>query len=444
MQHGSEKENMISMRKITLIITGLVLSLTTFAQGKYGASPADSIVCIESLIYKDYLKSEPKLALKLWKVAYNTCPQSQKSLYINGVKMYKNLANKAKTSELKAAYLDTVFSIYDQRIEMFGQKGKVLGQKGQAMLSNQQDKEKTFAVLNESMKIDGNKAQSGTLVAMMFTVINLEKAGKKTKEEVVEMFEKTLAICAIHKEGKGAGRYVKAADKIQSVTSPYLDCTVLIPLAERNFEANKENIDWLRNTVNLLRKNKCYETTEGALIYGKVAEGYFAMEPSASGAAGIATIYLSKKEYAEAIVWFEKSVEMAETDDEKADHMLSIAKAYSYSKSYAQAKSAALKAAGLKSGWGEPYMLIGDCYAQSYSTCDDGELGRYGVYWVAVDKYKKAKAVDSSLASAANKKIASISSRFPETKDVFFFGKKDGDAYTVKCWINESTTIKTK
>ncbi len=444
MRHGSEKENMISMRKITLIITGLVFSLTTLAQGKYGASPADSIVCIESLIYKDYLKSEPKLALKLWKVAYATCPQAQKSLYINGIKMYKNLAGKAKNEELKAAYLDTVFSIYDQRIEMFGQKAMVLGQKGQAMLSTQQDKEKTFEVLSESMNIGGNKTQSGTLVAMMFTIINLEKAGKKTKEEVVEMFEKTLAICAVHKEGRGSGRYIKAIEKIQSVTSRYLDCTVLVPLAERNFESNKENIDWLRNTVNLLRKNKCYESEGGALIYGKVAEGYFALEPSASGAAGIATIYLSKKEYAQAIVWFQKSVAMAETDDEKAEYLLSIAKAYSYSKSYAQAKTAALKAANLKSGWGEPYMLIGNCYAQSSSSCDDKELGRYGVYWAAVDKYKKAKAVDSALAGAANKKIASISSRFPETKDVFFFGKKDGDAYTVKCWINESTTIKTK
>jgi hypothetical protein len=124
--------------------------------------------------------------------------------------------------------------------------------------------------------------------------------------------------------------------------------------------------------------------------------------------------------------------------------MMSIAKAYSYKKSYAQAKSAALKAVGLKKEWGAPYMLIGDCYAQSSSTCDDGELGRYGVYWAAVDQDKKAKAVDGSLASVANKKIASISSRFPETKDVFFFGKKNGDSYTVKCWINESTTIKTK
>ena len=278
----------------------------------------------------------------------------------------------------------------------------------------------------------------------MFAIINLEKAGKKTKEEVVLMFEKTMAICAENKEGKGAARYKKAAEKIQSVTSPYLDCAVLVPLADKNFETNKENVDWLRITMKLLKKNKCYSTDDGAVVYGKVAESYFGVEPSANGAAGIATIYLGKKDYTKAIEWFQKAVDMSETDDEKAEYTMSIAKAHSYKKSYSNARTFALKAAKLKSGWGAPYILIGDCYAQSYKTCDDGELGRYGVYWVAVDKYRKAKAVDASVASVASKKIASMSSRYPATKDVFFYGKKTGDSYTVGCWINESTTIKTK
>ena len=433
------------MKKIALILVGLIISVGSFAQGKYGATPEDSITCIESLIYKDYLKSEPALALKLWRVAYKTCPQSQKSLYINGVKMYDALAKKEKDAAVKQTYIDTMLSIFDQRIEMFGQKGMVLGMKGQKMLSNKQDKELIFNTLSEGMELTGNKTQSGTLVATMFAIINLEKAGKKTKEEVVGMFEKTLAICNLNKDKvKGGARYVKAADKIQSVTSPYLDCAVLVPLADKNFEANKENVDWLRTTMALLQKNKCYETDEGALIYGKVAESFFALEPSATGAAGIATIQLGKKDYTAAAEWFGKAVEMAENDDEKAEYTLSIAKAHSYKKSYSSARTYALKAAALKSGWGEPYILIGDCYAQSYKTCDDGELGRYGVYWVAVDKYRKAKSVDASVASVANKKIASISSRYPATKDVFFYGKKTGDSYTVGCWINESTTIKTK
>lgn len=433
------------MKKTALILIGLIISSGSFAQGKYGATPEDSITCIESLIYKDYMKSEPALALSLWKVAYKTCPQSQKSLYINGVKMYNALAKKEADATVKKSYIDTMFSIFDQRIEMFGQKGMVLGLKGQKMLSTKQDKELAFSTLNKGLELTGDKTQSGTLVATMFAIINLEKAGKKTKEEVVLMFEKTTAICAINKDNKrGGARYVKAAEKIQNVTSPYLDCTVIVPLADKNFEANKTDVDWLRTTMKLLQKNKCYSTDEGAVIYGKVAEAYFILEPSANGAAGIATIYLGKKEYTNAIEFFQKSVDMSETDDEKAEYTMSVAKAYSYNKSYSNARTFALKAVALKSGWGAPYILIGDCYAQSYSTCDDGELGRYGVYWAAVDQYKKAKAVDASIAGLAKKKIASISSRYPATKDVFFYGKKAGDSYPVGCWINESTTIKTK
>lgn len=427
------------MKKAGLIIVGLIIGLTAFSQGKYGATDKDSITCIENLIYKDYLKSDPKLAHKLWRVAYNVCPQSQKSLYINGVDIYKDLAEAEKDPVKKELYLDTMFSIYDQRIEMFGQRGFVLGYKGQSMLVyRQNEKEKTFEILNESIELLKNKSQAGTLVAVMFAIINLEKDGKKTKEEVVEMFEKTIAICNANKNEKDADNFAKADEKINSVTSPYLDCEVLVPLAEKNFEANKENVDWLRNTVRLLKYKKCYE----ADIFSKVAEAYFKLEPSAEGAESMGKLFLGKRDFDKAIEFFKKALDMATTDAEKADYTFSIAQAYSYTKQYSSARTYALKAAGLKSGWGEPYLLIGDCYAQSGSSCDDGELGKFGVYWAAVDQYSKAKSVDGSVTSEANKKIASMSARYPTTKDLFFYGKKAGDSYTVGCWINESTTIR--
>jgi tetratricopeptide (TPR) repeat protein len=430
------------MKKAALIFLGITISTLTFAQGKYGKTPQDSVACIESLIYKDYIKNEPKLALELWKKAYEICPQSQKSLYTNGVKLYKHFIKEEKDAVNKEALIDTMLSIHDKRIEMFGQKGFVLGLKGQDMLVYRpKQMEKTFELLNQSIELLGDKTQSGTLVAVMFAVINLEKSGKKTKAEVVEMYEKTMAFCAANKENpKTTKRYTKAEQKIGNVTAKYLDCTVLVPLAEKNFEANKTELAWLRRTTKLLKSKKCYE----APIFSQVAEAYFQLEPSASAAEGMGKLFLGKKNYSKAIEFFKKALEMAETGEEKAEYTFSIAQAYAYNKQYAQAKSNALKAAALKKGWGEPYILIGDLYAQSAKSCDDGEIGKFGVYWAAVDKYQKAKAVDASVASAANKKIASISSHYPTTKDLFFYGKAKGDAYTVKCWINENTTIRTK
>lgn len=423
------------MKKLTLILVGIAISSLSFAQGKYGKTAEDSVTCIESLIYKDYLTSDPALALSLWKKAYAVCPESQLTLYINGVKLYQGLIKGATDAKLQQAYKDTMYAIFDQRIAVFGDKAKVLGLKGQTMLVySKNEPQKIFDVLNESINLGGAESEPGTLVASMFAVVNLEKDGKKTKAEVVEMYEKVIAITSTKQEEN----YLEAQKKAEAVAAPYLDCEILVPMAEKNFEANKGNLDWLRRTVKLLRYKKCYE----APIFAKVAEAYFALEPSAEGADGMGKLFLGKKDYTKAIDFFNKAADMATNDEEKATYMMSIAEAYLYSKNYSSARTYALKAAGLKSGWGEPYIVIGDAYLYSASSCDDGELGKWGAYWAAVDKFQKAKAIDSSVAEEANKKIARASASFPPTKDLFFYGKQKGDSYTVGCWINESTTIR--
>jgi hypothetical protein len=423
------------MKKIGLSILTLAVSALGFAQGKYGATPADSITCIESLIYKDYMDSDPKLALSLWKKAYKVCPESQVSLYINGVKLYQNLVRGAKDAAKQQAYKDTMFSIFDQRIAVFGDKAKVLGYKGQTMLVYDKKKlDEIYATLSEAVELGGTESEAGTLVATMFAIVNLEKDGKKTKEDVVVEYDRLIGLCAANKDEK----YADADAKIQSVAAPYLDCEVLVPLAEKNFEANKGDVTWLTNTVKLLKYKKCYE----APIFAKTAEALFPLDPSAESAENMGKLFLGKKEYSQAIEWFEKALGMSKTNEDKAQYTFSIAEAYLYAKNYSSAKSYAQKAAGLKSGWGEPYILIGDAYMYSSKSCDDGELGRFGAYWAAVDQYQKAKSIDGNAASEANKKIARASASYPSTKDLFFYGKQKGDSYTCNCWIGETTTIR--
>lgn len=424
------------MRKLTLALLALTITSLTFAQGKYGKTPEDSIVCIESLIYKDYLKSDPALAMSLWKKAYKTCPESQLTLYINGVKLYQDLIRDAKDAKTQQAYKDTMYSIFDQRIAVFGDEAKVLGIKGQTMLVfSKTETQATFDVLNKAIDLGKAETEPGTLVAVMFAIVNLEKDGKKAKSDVVEMYEKCLDVIAKNTDES----YAEAQKKVEALAAPYLDCEILVPMAEKNYEANKGNVDWLRRTMKLLRYKKCYD----AAIFAKVAESYFALEPSAEGAEGMGKLFLGKKDYTKAIEFFNKAADMSDKDEDKAVYMGSIAEAYLYAKNYSSARSYALKAAGLKSGWGEPYIIIGDAYLYSASSCDDGELGKWGAYWAAVDKYQKARSVDEAAAEEANKKIARVSASFPSTKDLFFYGKQKGDSYTVSCWINEGTSVRT-
>ena len=66
------------------------------------------------------------------------------------------------------------------------------------------------------------------------------------------------------------------------------------------------------------------------------------------------------------------------------------------------------------------------------------------VYWAAVDKYKKAMMADPSVSDKAKELISRYSNHFPLKEETFFRGYVDGQEYTVGCWINEKTVVRTR
>jgi len=62
-----------------------------------------------------------------------------------------------------------------------------------------------------------------------------------------------------------------------------------------------------------------------------------------------------------------------------------------------------------------------------------------------MDYFYKAKSVDNSVAAEAQKLINKYHAYLPEKSDIFMqWGKGNGDAYFVPCWIQENTTIRAK
>jgi hypothetical protein len=107
-------------------------------------------------------------------------------------------------------------------------------------------------------------------------------------------------------------------------------------------------------------------------------------------------------------------------------------------KKYLDAKKYALEAIKLRSDWGKPYILLANIYATG-PKCGENEFELKWIYWIAVDKLLKAKAVDSDLAATVNPMISSFSQHFPKKEDAFFYGVNEGDTVNVGCWIGEST-----
>jgi len=173
-------------------------------------------------------------------------------------------------------------------------------------------------------------------------------------------------------------------------------------------------------------------------FYYQAARDLYEKQPSAESAANIASLAYDKGEYNVAVSYFEQAIQLETENDIKALYYLGLAKCQYKQDKKLQARENALKAIELKDNWGEPYIIIGQMYAESSEDCAGSCLPK-SVYWVAVDKFNKAKSVDPSVEDQANKLILIYSNYFPNKEDSFFCGVHEGDTYTVNCWINETT-----
>jgi tetratricopeptide (TPR) repeat protein len=150
---------------------------------------------------------------------------------------------------------------------------------------------------------------------------------------------------------------------------------------------------------------------------------------------------MKNQKYSEAIPYLKKGENLEDSDD-RADCFLYIAECYRSLNSYTSARAYALKSAGERPNSGNPYIIIGDMYAASSKNCGSNDLENKAVYWVAVDKYRKARQVDPDIKDIANDRINSYSIYFPPKEEIFFYDLNEGDEYIVECWINEKTIIR--
>jgi hypothetical protein len=94
----------------------------------------------------------------------------------------------------------------------------------------------------------------------------------------------------------------------------------------------------------------------------------------------------------------------------------------------------------MNSGWGKPYILIGDIYAKISRGCGDAWEQRLAILAV-IDKYRYAKSIDSEVADEANRRIANYNDSLPNKEEGFMRKVSAGDKVNVGC-IGETVTVR--
>ena len=95
--------------------------------------------------------------------------------------------------------------------------------------------------------------------------------------------------------------------------------------------------------------------------------------------------------------------------------------------------------------FGKAYVLQGDILVKAVQ---DSEFEREdrAVYWLAMDYYERAAAVDPEQRSTARAKVRQYVQYMPTKEDKFFQGWNEGDDYAVNygryAWVNETTHVR--
>jgi tetratricopeptide (TPR) repeat protein len=429
---------MINMKRILCLIVAVCFIYDSYSQSKFGN---DEQACKENLtIYREYYKQKQfSDALNPWRWTFNNCPAASGNIYKNGPKIIKE---RIKTDDAnKEAYIDTLMMIFDQRIEYgFGEEGYILGLKGyELVLIDKGRSQEAFNILEKGIQLSGNKSDFRSVYGYMRAVVNLERSGIKTKQDVLDVYSivSTIVQYNIINESKSTKYFVQYSEKIEKLFTPYANCEDLLELFSKRYDDNSDNVVFLQRAKKVLEHKECI-TTE---LYSNILLRLFELDSSASLAYVISKNYIAKGKSKDAISFANQALELEEEEYNKAKYFLALADAYRAANSYSLARDAVYQALGIRDSWGEAYMSLGNIYIAGSKVCGD-DFEQKTVYWVAIDAFRLALS-DEDTKERASKSINTYSKYFP-TKEICFFNGVDANkSHLVECWINKTTIART-
>ncbi len=415
------------------------------------------------VLYKDKVKEKNyKDALPLWQTAYYGAPGSNgrvKYQFDDGVAIYTYLYQNEKDPGKKAAYIDSVMSIYDKRIECFGDAAYISGRKAfdyYYTFPGRVDEQVIYDLFKKNLDVKGKKADYFVInpfTKLLVDGVTSEKIPLEEGRKYAKLIQKAIKYGTANCKGSYCEAWKTIADyapqRLESLegVDGFYDCVYYTNKYYPQFEASPQDCDVIALVARRLKRGGCAndqpELSEVLKAYNTHCKKTVASPTSSVLREGYQCY--QNGDYKCAVQKFNEYIDSATDPQKKAKYAMLIAKIYYGDiKNFPKARKYALEAAKYRPGWGDPFLLIGKLYASSGPLCGTGRgWNSQVVTWVAIDKFKHAKSIDPSVASEANKLISKYRQYMPKKEDVFQKLLKPGQSYTVPCWIQEKTTIRT-
>ena len=452
------------MKKVLLIALCFAIPMVGFAQKKKKKgeepvveTPAVTTLSDEecmtnlSLFHESVKNGQYEEAYGFWLPVYQSRPDMNKAIYTDGAKILDYRYQQATDENVRKALRDSIMQLHDDRIKYFDEARYpdtyVLGVKAMDYLTYFPEDElalPAYGWMKESVTALGAKAQITVLRKFVELSYNLYKSNT---DQYGDQFlaDYQLASAALEQIAVAGGKNAEHATSQKAyidrlyAASGAADCGQMDQMYASVVAESASDLEKLGSIMKLYRRLGCTESD----VYFAAAEHAHKLQPTSESAAGCAQMCIKKGDMEGALEYYKQALSLVTDNEDKADYLYRMANVYVALKNYQLGASYAQQSLDINAEDGRCYLLIGICYA-SAKIYDDPILAR-SVFWVACDMFAKAKVVDASCASDANKLIATYRQYFPSKEDVFFHKElNDGQPFRVGGWIGKTTICRSK
>ncbi|MDI9356588.1 MAG: hypothetical protein QM536_06165 [Chitinophagaceae bacterium] len=400
-------------------------------------------------VYNDYVKQgqfENAVEPHAW-LLENT-PDLNKAIYINGAKIYENLAEKETNAQKKIEYQEKALDMYDRRIKYFNEEGKVLNR--QAITAYKYWKDNTgkyiqlIEILEKVFRLNKSETLEENIVAFMDIIRRYKQSGGSiTDEKIFAYYFELDEVLEAKLNAEKNTDNIKKIEKISGTVDDILTSIVKVncEFIEKNFgdklKTDPNNVQSAKKLFKILVAGKCNESPL-YLISLKVIQK---AQPSVDFALIIAKELATENKITEALEYYNSALSLANEKNDKqkvSDIYLDLAKVYKKKEDKVTAREYARKSISAHtSNETEAYTFIGNLYLSSYNECREGKskVKDRAVFIAAYEMYKKA---------GNKEEMQKTRKQFPSVEEIFNEGLKEKDMVSIGCWIDTQILIQVR
>jgi len=404
------------------------------------------------VLYRDAVKAKDYTrAFPLWQKAYDLAPAADGKRpfhYMDGraiyMDKYANETDEAKRSE----YAVTISRLYDEQRKCYGGEGKdnplYSAQIYDMFYTMQRPYTETYPVAKKAIEVGGDKTDFRIITPMGYLVSYMFSNELIEQPEAREMIEKIRSIVG-NQTGPNKDQYKTGLEgaevAIAAVERSVFDCDYFKVKLKPLYDADPNNPDVYQDIYSQLINVGCDKSDPLLEEIGAKDRAVKQAEFDANNPMTVAKKMMEAGDKAGAIAKLEEIAEGESNPDGKAAIYLNIASMMRKDGQKSSARSYANKAISAKPGYGKAYLMLGDLYASSSSSCSKDPFQQRLVIIAALNKYAQAKN-DPETSGTAQSRINKYSGSLPTKEMLFERGIKSGESRSTGCWIGETVSVR--